>query len=137
MFLDFFTLRYFLLETLSLMKGGRERRYSLSTVPHTCKSSTRSHSRDKTRPTAIIPDFTWRKDWHGAACSTWKRTLVVSKSVWTSTCFSDECSSMYRSFKCSELRRSTSLLWFSGLNPHAFGRPGQYALGGNKAHTSV
>ena len=27
-FLDFFTLRYFLLETLSLMKGGRERRYS-------------------------------------------------------------------------------------------------------------
>ena len=89
-------------------------------LPHTRKSAPRSHPRDKTQPATIMPDFTWRKGWHGAACSTWERTQVVSKSVWTSTCFSDECSSMYRCFKCSELRRFTSLLWFSGLNPHAF-----------------
>ena len=131
----FFTLRYFLLET-SLMKGGRERRYSFIylipvNVLHGRIQGTKCGPRRSClispgeKAGMVLPappgkEHRWFRNWSGQA-----RAFPMNVLACTAVLNARSSGGL--------LLCSGSLVWIRTR----FGRPGQYGLGGNKAHTLV
>ena len=135
MFLDF-PLRYFLLETLSLMKGGRERRYSfIYLIPvKALHGRIQGTKRDPRRSCLIslgekagtvLPASSGKeRRWFRNRCGH-ARAFLMNVLAWNAVLDARSSGSL--------LPCSGSLVWICTR----FGRPGQCGLGGNKAHTSV